>query len=49
MKKCPVHGIPYKVGKNYLSQPYLYCKKCKAEKRRMKELEERIEKLESKQ
>jgi len=45
--KCPIHGIEYSLGKDYMCQPYLYCKKCRAEKYNIKRLNDRIEKLES--
>lgn len=48
--KCPIHKVEYSVGSNYYEH-YLYCKKCRAEKKaqydREKSLERRIEELES--
>lgn len=26
--KCPLHKIPYSIGKNYTGELFLYCKKC---------------------
>lgn len=42
--KCPIHRIEYSIGKNYMCQPFYYCKKCKYEKNRLIELEKKVEK-----
>jgi hypothetical protein len=46
MKKCQRHGIRYSIGKDYMSQPYLYCKKCRKEIQRIEEVEKRLAELE---
>lgn len=47
-KKCPIHGIEYSIGKDYMCQMYYYCKKCSRQAQKTKELEKRIEELERK-
>ncbi len=46
--KCPLHRVKLSVGKNYMCQLYYYCPKCSAEKRKQKDLENRIKALEGK-
>ena len=45
-KKCPIHGIEYSVDKDYMCQPYLFCRKCRESKRKEKKLEDRVKELE---
>ena len=45
-EKCPVHRIEYSVDKDYMCQPYLFCKKCRQEKQNAKKLEGRVKELE---
>ena len=53
--KCPIHGIEYKIDKDYMCQQYYFCPKCrekayydKNKESEMQELKNRIAKLESK-
>ena len=53
--KCPIHGIEYKIGKNYMCQQYYFCSKCNQKaledenkENEIQELKNRIAQLESK-
>ena len=44
--KCPIHGKPYKLAKDYMCQLYKYCPDCYRQAKKNKELEERVKRLE---
>ena len=41
-KKCQVHKIEYSIGKDGMSQPFYYCKKCQKEMKRIRLIEEEL-------
>lgn len=43
--KCPIHGIDYRIGKNYMCQEYYFCPKCRQKARNDKEKEDLINDL----
>lgn len=43
--KCPIHGIEYKIDKNYMCQQYYFCPECRAEKREQKQLADEVAEL----
>ncbi len=45
--KCPIHGIPYSIDKNYMCQQYYFCPKCRAKAREDKDKEAKIKALET--
>lgn len=46
--KCPVHKIEYSIGKDYMCQPFYYCKQCLKQNQNQKKLEQRVKELERK-
>jgi hypothetical protein len=43
--KCPIHGIEYKIDKDYMCQQYYFCPLCRAEIRRQKQIEAELAEL----
>ena len=39
--KCPIHHVEYSIDKDYMCQQYYFCRKCRAEKKATKDLENR--------
>ena len=43
--KCPIHGIEYKIDKDYMCQQYYFCPKCRQKAQENKKKESDIQEL----